>query len=115
VLPNPDGRWVHGLFARVQLPEEASHSAVLIADLAVATDQDRRFVWVVAPDGKVEHRTVKLGPLNGGLRVVREGLTTADKIVVRGLQRVRPGAVVATQVIPMRDAAQLEKLAEAKP
>ena len=115
VLPNPDGRWVHGLFARVQLPEQASHPAILIADLAVATDQDRRFVWVVGPDGKVEHRTVKLGPMNGGLRVVREGLTTADRIIVRGLQRVRPGAVVLPETISMRDAAELEKLAQGKP
>lgn len=115
VLKNPDGRWVHGLFARVQLPEETAHEAVLIADLAVATDQDRRFVWVVAKDGKVEHRTIKVGPLNGGLRIVREGLTPADRIVVRGLQRVRPGAVVAAEAISMRDAAQLEKLAEVKP
>jgi len=115
VLENPEGRWVHGLFARVQLPEESSHEALLIADLAVATDQDRRFVWVVGADGKVEHRTIKLGPLNGGLRVVREGLTTTDRIVVRGLQRVRPGALVQAQAISMRDAAQLEKLAEVKP
>jgi multidrug efflux system membrane fusion protein len=115
VLKNPDGRWVHGLFARVQLPEEVSHEAVLIADLAVATDQDRRFVWVVDAAGKVEHRTIKVGPLNGGLRIVREGLTSTDRIVVRGLQRVRPGALVATQTISMRDAAQLEKLAEVKP
>jgi multidrug efflux system membrane fusion protein len=115
VLKNPDGRWVHGLFARVQLPEDSSHEAVLIADLAVATDQDRRFVWVVGADGKVEHRTIKVGPLNGGLRIVREGLTAQDRIVVRGLQRVRPGAVVATQAISMREAAQLEKLAEVKP
>ncbi len=115
VLPNPDGRWVHGLFARVQLPEESAHEALLIADLAVATDQDRRFVWVVGADGKVEHRTLKLGPLDGRLRVVREGLTPADRIVVRGLQRVRPGAQVAAQAISMRDAAELEKLAEVRP
>ena len=115
VLENPDGRWVHGLFARVQLPEDQAHEAVLVADLAVATDQDRRFVWVVGPDGKVEHRTVKLGPLNGRLRVVRDGLTPADRIVVRGLQRVRPGAVVAAQAISMSEAAELEKLAEVKP
>jgi membrane fusion protein, multidrug efflux system len=115
VLPNPDGRWVHGLFARVQLPESTSHPALLIADLAVATDQDRRYVWVVAADGKVEHRTIKLGPLNGGLRVVRDGLTTADRIVVRGLQRVRPGTVVAAQTISMREAAQLDKQAAVKP
>jgi len=115
VLDNPDGRWVHGLFARVQLPEEASHPAVLIADLAVATDQDRRFVWVVGEGGKVEHRTIKVGPLNAGLRIVREGLTALDRIIVRGLQRVRPGAVVAAQSISMREAAQLEKLTEVKP
>ncbi|HET7538877.1 MAG TPA: efflux RND transporter periplasmic adaptor subunit [Polyangiaceae bacterium] len=115
VLKNPDGHWVHGLFARVQLPEQTSHEALLIADLAVATDQDRRFVWVVAEDGKVEHRTVTLGPLNGGLRIVREGLTGKERIVVRGLQRVRPGALVAAQTVSMRDAAELDKLAEVKP
>ncbi len=113
VLRNPDGRWVQGLFARVQLPEGSAHEAVLIADQAVATDQDRRFVWVVAADGKVEHRMIKPGPLNGGLRIVREGLTTSDRIVVRGLQRVRPGVLVAAQTISMREAAQLDKLAEA--
>jgi len=115
VLPNPDGHWVHGLFARVQLPEDTSHDAVMIADLAVGTDQDRRFVWVVSSDGKVEHRTVKLGPLNNGLRIVREGLNADERIIVRGLQRVRPGALVAAQEIPMREAAQLEKTAEVKP
>jgi RND family efflux transporter MFP subunit len=115
VLKNPDGHWVHGLFARVQLPEDTSHDAVMIADLAVGTDQDRRYVWVVAADGKVEHRTVKLGPLNGGLRIVREGLSVNERIIVRGLQRVRPGAVVATQEVAMREAAQLEKVAEVKP
>ena len=115
VLKNPDGRWVHGLFARVQLPEATEHPAILIADLAIATDQDRRFVWVVGSDGKVEHREVKLGPLNGGLRVVREGLLASERVIVRGLQRVRPGAVVAPQVISMNDAAHLEKLAGALP
>ncbi len=62
-----------------------------VADPAIATDQDRRFVWVVGADGKVEYRAVKLGPLSGGLRVVREGLTSADRVIVRGLQRVRAG------------------------
>jgi RND family efflux transporter MFP subunit len=115
VLKNPDGKWVHGLFARVQLPEEAAHDALLIADLAVATDQDRRFVWVVDANGKVEHREVKLGPLNGGLRVVREGLSASDRVIVRGLQRVRPGAQVAAEMITMDEAAHLEKLAGATP
>jgi len=115
ILANPEGHWVHGLFARVQLPEEGAHEAALIADQAVATDQDRKFVWVVGADGKVEHRTIKVGPLNGGLRIVREGLTVQDRVIVRGLQRVRPGALVATQSVAMRQAAQGEKLAEVKP
>lgn len=107
-LRNPDGRWLHGLFARVQLPEDAAQEAVLIADQAVATDQDRRFVWVVGQNGKVEHRAVKLGPLDHGLRVVRDGLLPSDRVVVRGLQRVRPNAEVATEVVAMRDAARAE-------
>jgi len=115
VLPNHDGRWVHGLFARIELPENEAHEAILVADLAVATDQDRRFVWVVGADGKVEHRQVKLGPLSGGLRVVREGLTASDRVVVRGLQRVQPGARVNAEVISMDDAAHLERLAGVKP
>jgi RND family efflux transporter MFP subunit len=115
VLPNHDGRWVHGLFARVKLPENEAHEAMLIADLAVATDQDRRFVWVVGADGKVEHRQVKLGPLSGRLRVVREGLTPSDRIVVRGLQRVQPGARVNAEAISMDDAAHLERIAGALP
>jgi RND family efflux transporter MFP subunit len=115
VLKNPDGLWGHGLFARVQIPEAAAHDAFLIADLAVATDQDRRFVWVVGADGKVEHRQVKLGPLNGGLRVVREGLTESDLIIVRGLQRVHPGSLVAPQTISMTEAAGLEQIAGVSP
>jgi RND family efflux transporter MFP subunit len=111
VLQNPDGRWVHGLFARVELPENDAHEAVMIADVAVATDQDRRFVWVVGSDGKVEHRQVKLGPLNGGLREVKEGLTGADRVIVRGLQRVGPGAMVAAEEISMSDAAHIDKVA----
>ena len=115
VLDNHDGRWVHGLFARVELPESEAREATLIADVAVATDQDRRFVWVVGADGKVEHRQVKLGPLSGGLRVVREGLTASDRVVVRGLQRVQPGARVNAETISMNEAAGLERVAGVSP
>ena len=52
-------------------------------------------------DGKAEYRSVKLGPLDDGLRIVREGLKPGEKIVVNGLQRVRPGAPIAAQVVPM--------------
>lgn len=103
VVKNPEGKLLHGLFARVQLPEQASHQAMLIADQAVATDQDRKFVWVVGADGKAQHRPVKLGPLDQGLRVVREGLNASDRVIVRGLQRVRPNAEVAAEVATMHE------------
>jgi multidrug efflux pump subunit AcrA (membrane-fusion protein) len=91
------------LFARVRLPEGApERPALLIADQAVATDQNRRFVWVVSDDGKVTYRPVTLGPLEKGLRVVRDGLSTNDKIVVRGLQRIRPGAAVDFDTVQMQ-------------
>lgn len=103
VLNNPDGTLTDGLFARVRLPEGApSQPALLIADQAVNTDQNRRFVWVVADDGKVTYRPVKLGPLDQGLRIVRDGLTANDKVVVRGLQRIRPGAAVDFDTVPMQ-------------
>jgi multidrug efflux pump subunit AcrA (membrane-fusion protein) len=102
VLKNTDGAFKDGLFARVRLPDgAASQPALLIADQAVNTDQNRRFVWVVADDGKVAYRPVKLGPLDSGMRIVREGLAANDKVIVRGLQRVRPGAAVDFDTVPM--------------
>jgi multidrug efflux system membrane fusion protein len=102
VVDNVDGRLTHGLFARVRLSDGDAHQGLLVADRAVANDQDRRFVWVVGADGKAQRRPVKLGPVDGGLRVVREGLAPSDKVVVRGLQRLRPGVEVLPELVSMR-------------
>ncbi len=64
-------------------------------DTAIATDQSRKIVFVVKPDDTVEARAVILGPLDDGLRVIREGLKPEDRVVVDGLQRVRIGAKVS--------------------
>ena len=101
VLKNADGHLTPGLFARLRLSEGTPHPVVLISDRAIATDQDRRFVWVIGEAGKVAYRAVKLGPLEHGLRVVREGLTEKDRVVVRGLQRVRPGVEVSADAVAM--------------
>jgi multidrug efflux system membrane fusion protein len=74
---------------------------LLVSDRAIGTDQDRRFVWVVGADGKAKYQPVRLGPLEDGLRVIREGLTASDRVVVRGLQRIRPGAEVAPATVSM--------------
>ena len=68
---------------------------------AIGTDQDRRFVLVVGDDNKAAYRDVQLGALADGLRIVTAGLKPGERIVVNGLQRIRPGALVAPQLVAM--------------
>ena len=100
---NDDNMLVPGLFARVQLSgdPQARTRATVISERAIGTDQNRKFVYVVKADGTAEYRAVTLGPSIDGLRVVREGLKPGEKIVVNGLQRVRPGAPVTAQLVAM--------------
>jgi len=98
---NKDRGMAPGLFARVQIGGGNAKTALLITDRAVGTDQSRKFVFVVDKDGKAEYRAVTLGPIVDGLRVVRSGLKPGEKIVVNGLQRVRPGAPITAQTVPM--------------
>jgi multidrug efflux system membrane fusion protein len=98
---NQDGAMAPGLFARVQIGGGSPKNALLILDRAVGTDQSRKFVFVVDKDSKAEYRAVTLGPVVDGLRVVRTGLKPGEKIVVNGLQRVRPGAPITAQTVPM--------------
>jgi membrane fusion protein, multidrug efflux system len=104
IFRNRDHRLTPGLFVRLRLPGTATYQGVLVEDRAVGTDLDRRFVLVVGADKKVESRTVTLGPLVDGLRVIRQGLTAGELIVVNGLQRVRPGMEVNATVVKMGDA-----------
>jgi multidrug efflux system membrane fusion protein len=103
VIDNKDGLLTPGLFAKVQVGSDASNSApsTLVAERAIGTDQNRKFVYVVAANNIPEYRPVQLGTTVGPLRVVSSGLKAGDKVVVDGLQRVRPGAPVAPQVVPM--------------
>jgi len=91
---NRDHRLTPGLFVRLRLPGTAGYPGVLVEDRAIGTDLDRRFVLVVGSYKTVESRTVTLGPLVDGLRVVRKGLAAGELVVVNGLQRVRPGMQV---------------------
>jgi multidrug efflux system membrane fusion protein len=100
-LDNHDRAFTPGLFARVKLIGNGTYNALLINDSAIGTDQTVKFVLVVNADNKVEYRPVKLGPVVDGLRVVREGLSSGETIVVNGLQRVHPGAQVAPQRVAM--------------
>lgn len=94
VIPNKDLSILPGQFGRVRLIASAPYEALLIPDGAIATDQARKIVFVVKDDNTVEARPVTLGPLDDGLRIIREGLKPEDRVVVDGLQRARVGAKV---------------------
>jgi hypothetical protein len=100
-LDNHDRAFTPGLFARVKLMGSNQYNALLINDSAIGTDQTVRYVLVVGADNKVQYRPVKLGPIIDGLRVVTDGLTAGETIVVSGLQRVRPGSPVTPERVAM--------------
>jgi RND family efflux transporter MFP subunit len=94
IFPNSEGRIVPGLFARIRVPTSGKHTAFLVEESAIGTDQSQKFVLTLGDDNTVEYRKVKLGPTFEGKRIVREGLRPGEKIVVNGLQRARPGLPV---------------------
>lgn len=98
IIPNKDLSILPGQFGRVRVIGSSPYGALLIPDTAVATDQSRKIVFVVKEDKTVEARPVVLGPLDEGLRVIREGLKAEDHVIVDGLQRVRVGAKVAPKM-----------------
>jgi multidrug efflux system membrane fusion protein len=90
-----------GLFARIRLQGSGAQSGCLARDEAIVTDLNQKYVFVVGKNNTLVYRSVKLGPITDGLRVVRDGLQPGDIIVVSGLQRVRPGAVVTPKSVSM--------------
>jgi RND family efflux transporter MFP subunit len=94
VFDNSDRLFTPGLFARIRLVGSGKYKAILIRDDAVGTDQDKKFVLSLSPDGTVQYQPVQLGPIVDGLRVVKQGLKPGDQVVVSGVMRVRPGMKV---------------------
>jgi membrane fusion protein, multidrug efflux system len=101
IVPNKDLSILPGQFGRVRIIGSSPYEALLIPDAAVATDQSRKIVFVVKEDNTVEARPVVLGPLDEGLRVIREGLKAEDNVIVDGLQRARVGAKVTPKMVEL--------------
>jgi membrane fusion protein, multidrug efflux system len=95
VVANHDLSILPGQFGRVRLIGSSPYEALLLPDTAIGTDQSRKVVFVVKDDDTVEARTVELGPLDEGLRVIRTGLKPEDRVIIDGIQRARVGAKVA--------------------
>ena len=107
VFDNPDGALMPGQFAHLRMGQATKAAALLINERAVGTDQSKKFVLVVGTDNKAEYREVTLGASVNGLRIVKTGLQANERIVVNGLQRIRPGALVAPQPVEMSAKAEL--------
>ena len=101
---NADGSLLPGLYARIRLGGTEPRQAVLIDEKAIGTDQDKRYVLVLDDKNNAVYRQVKLGANQDGLRVVDSGLAAGERIVVNGLQRIRPGDPVTPTVVPMASA-----------
>jgi multidrug efflux system membrane fusion protein len=101
VFDNKDGTLLPGQFARLRMGHAKSSAALLISERAIGTDQSKKFVMVVGEDNKAQYREVTLGASANGLRIVTAGLQPGERIVVNGLQRVRPGSLVAPQQVEM--------------
>lgn len=112
VLPNPNGAFRPGQFARVEMPVAQLDEAMLVNRKAVLANQDRRFVYVVGDDDTVMPRQVQLGREVGDLVVVREGLRAGERVIVNGTQKVfAPGMPVAPNPIAMREASMSNDVA----
>jgi RND family efflux transporter MFP subunit len=94
LVPNPGGFLTPGQFGRVQLIGSGEFDALLVPDSAILSDQSRRFVWTIGNNDIAEQRVIEPGNLERGLRIVRAGLQRADRVVINGMQRVRPGTKV---------------------
>lgn len=97
ILANPDLSLTPGLFTRVRLPGSGQHTAVMIPDLAIATDQSEKFVLVIDTENKIVRQPVTLGPLYQGLRIIRTGLDSSQRFVLQGIQRAAPGVKVTVR------------------
>ena len=94
IFANPNGIFVPGMFGRIRVPGSPPHLALLIPDAAIGSEQARKYVLVVEDSGTVRQKYVTLGQLDGGLRVVRDGLLPTDRVIVNGLMHAQPGVKV---------------------
>ena len=97
VFSNPNGFFTPGMFARIRVPGSSPYSALLVPEVAIGSDQARKFVLVVNAEGAAQQKYVELGQAVGPLRVIKGGVTAEDNVVVNGNARVRPGQKVTAQ------------------
>lgn len=111
---NPNGTLLPGLYSRIRLGSGQPRSAILISPTAIGVDQDKRFVIVVNAKNQTSYREVKLGAVQDGLQIINSGLQAGDRVVVNGLQRIRPGDSVTPHHVPMLNS-QVSTISQPQP
>jgi RND family efflux transporter MFP subunit len=101
VFPNKDEALSPGYFARVRVPIGFPHKTLLVSERALDTDQGQKVVYVVDKDNRVASRPVRLGALHDGRREITDGLQPGERVIVNGLQLVRPGMTVEPNLVDM--------------
>jgi RND family efflux transporter MFP subunit len=101
VFPNKDKIFSPGLMARVRVPIGEPHDALLVTERAIDTDQGQKILYVVNSKNEVMSRPIRMGALHSGLRVIESGISPGDRVIVNGLQRVRPGVIVDPKMAEM--------------
>ncbi len=99
IFDNPEGKLLAGMYARLKLGSKAEQKSILISERAILTDQNRKFVYIVDTENKTRYREVVIGKSIEGNRMVTSGLVVGDKVVIRGLMRIRPDMLVEPNVI----------------
>ena len=103
---NSNGAFTPGQFGHLRVPGSEPYEAILLPESAIVTDQSQKVALVVAEDGTVSVKILRVGPNYNGMRIIREGLLPSDKVVINGLLRARPGSKVAAQMGTIEDAPQ---------
>ena len=98
---NSDGHLIPGQFVRLRLGQARPETLLLVDERAIGTDQNKKFVLVVSPDSRAEFRAITVGKAVDGLRIVTSGLSGGERIVVNGLQRIRPGTLLRSELTAM--------------
>jgi multidrug efflux system membrane fusion protein len=104
---NPDGILQPGMFGRINVPGSLPYKGIMVPDEAIGADQNRRIVYAVDAEGNVSAKPVRTGPRLHGYRVIREGLTGDETIVVNGLMRIRPGVKVKPEIVTLPPEAEV--------
>ena len=98
IIPNPEGKLLPGMFARIRLPLSAEKPTIVLSETAIKTDQGQKFVYVIDEKSLAQYRPVVLGPVMGQRRIIRSGLKEGDVVVVNGLAKIfMPGMPVVAE------------------